>query len=82
MLDPRDIPRPNAQRTVSPCRMVTRADGPTVPAHQHRAYPDASGNGATDVVASHFHYIQGGQVLPGADGHTHKLLNILCGAGR
>jgi hypothetical protein len=64
------------------CRLTTRSSGALVPDHMHRAYPDA-GNGMTDMVASHFHYIRDGRILPSsADGHTHNLLNVICGAER
>jgi hypothetical protein len=83
MIDPRDIPRPAMFPMARPCRMTSKEEGLRTAAHTHRAYPDAVGNGATDVVASHFHYIQGGAIEASAvDGHTHLLLHVLCGTGR
>ena len=83
MLDPRDIPRPAMFPMGRPCKMTTRDDGRLAPAHMHRAYPDREGNGTTDIVASHFHYIRNWQIIDSpVDGHTHTLTNAACGSGR
>lgn len=83
MRDPYNIPRPRMFPMHSPCVMTTQGYGTLTPVHTHRAYPNAEGNGNTDIIASHFHRILGGRVLPDqSDGHTHDLrYNMPCGAG-
>jgi hypothetical protein len=67
----------------APCRLTTKDEGRAAPRHGHRGYPDSSGNGVTDVVASHFHYIRDWKVVPDlTDGHIHGLTSIPCGSGR
>lgn len=52
------------------------------PIHDHSAFVDKDGNGNTDTVASHFHRVINGRVMPDeSDGHTHSLSNLPCGAG-
>lgn len=83
MADPYLIPRPAMFPMALPCRMTTQDDGRLAPVHTHRAYPDRAGNGTTDIVASHFHYIRNGEIVPSPiDGHTHRLTNLSCGAGQ
>lgn len=83
MRDPFNFPRPAMFPMAAPCRLTTRSSGAATPDHMHRAYPDQLGNGATDHTASHTHFIYGWQVQPcPADGHTHILTKIPCGAGR
>jgi hypothetical protein len=82
MIDPRNIPRPAMFPMARPCRLTTKDGGLASPAHSHRAYPDRYGNGATDIVAGHFHNIENWEVKPSAaDGHTHLLTSATCGAG-
>jgi hypothetical protein len=82
MFDPRFIPRPAMFPLARPCRLTTTSSGPSAPPHTHRAYADRAGNGATDTVAAHFHYILSGKLQPSADGHTHTMTAICCGTGR
>lgn len=66
-----------------PCYQAAASSGRLAAVHSHRAYPDANGNGLTEITANHFHKIQGGLILPDeSDGHTHRLSHIPCGAGR
>lgn len=52
------------------------------PIHRHSAFVDRAGNGNTDAVDSHFHYIRGGVILPDPnDGHTHEITWLPAGAG-
>jgi hypothetical protein len=82
MIDPRNIPRPAMFPMTNPCRLTSRSGGCSAPVHSHRAYPDAAGNGMTDIIASHFHVIRNGIVLgSNIDGHIHRLTNVLCGTG-
>jgi len=62
--------------------MTSRDAGPGHPLHSHCAFVDASGDGATDTDASHFHRIVGGRIRPDeSDGHTHTFVGLPCGAG-
>jgi hypothetical protein len=66
------------------CQLTTRDGGRLgmYPIHLHSAFMDVHGEGATDVIASHFHRIRNGRVLPDpSDGHTHRLTGLPCGAG-
>lgn len=52
------------------------------PIHEHCAFVSGKGEGTTTVVASHFHRILNGRILPDAsDGHTHDFTGFSCGAG-
>jgi hypothetical protein len=83
VIDPFNIPRPAMFPLAAPCRLTSQDDGKRTPVHMHRAYPDAEGNGMTDHVAGHTHYLRGWEVVPSSiDGHKHTLSNIRCGAGR
>jgi len=83
MCDPRSIPRPAMFPMARPCVLTSREEGRITPGHTHRAYPDRDGDGQTDIIASHFHYIRGWKVVPSpVDGHTHLLTTSSCGAGR
>lgn len=63
-------------------RLTTRAPGKLYPMHDHSAFVDARGDGVTDTVASHFHRVRAGRILPDeSDGHTHNLSNLPAGAG-
>lgn len=63
-------------------RVTTRAPGRMYPMHDHIAFVNKSGEGVTDTVASHFHRVRGGRILPDqSDGHTHELTNLPAGAG-
>jgi hypothetical protein len=79
VIDPRNIRRPAMFPLAYPCRMTTTAGGSITPDHSHHAYPNAQGEGTTDIVVSHFHYIRGGQIIPSpVDGHTHILTKVFC----
>ncbi len=52
------------------------------PIHLHEAAVDAQGNGATTTVASHYHRVRNGEILPDeSDGHVHRLTGLPSGAG-
>jgi hypothetical protein len=66
-----------------PSQLTSRCvDTKLYPIHDHQAFVNRNGEGVTDVVASHFHRIRDGRVLPDAsDGHTHYLTGLPTGAG-
>ena len=65
-----------------PPQLTSRDSGKSTPIHDHEAFVDTEGNGVTDVVASHYHRIRDGRVLPDeSDGHTHRLTGLPSGAG-
>jgi hypothetical protein len=72
--------------TTAPPRFVpqltTRDSGKIYPEHNHTVFIDINGEGATDVVASHFHRVKNGRILPDqSDSHTHELTGLPAGAG-
>jgi hypothetical protein len=83
MRDPYNIPRPQMFPMRNPCIGTSQDYGKLTAVHAHRAYPDAQGNGNTDIVAAHYHRIVEGRLLPDqSDSHTHQLFyNLPCGAG-
>lgn len=71
-------PRPGAVR-FAPV-LTTKNAAPDLPIHAHDAFVNRQGDGVTDTVVSHFHYVRNGRVLPIA-GHTHRLTRLPVGAG-
>jgi hypothetical protein len=77
ILDPYKIPRPQLFPRPWTRVLTTRDYGRSSPVHTHRARFDSDGNGITDIVASHFHRVLGGRVMPSpVDSHEHKLTGI------
>lgn len=80
--DPEAVVYPTAYPPKYACQLTSYDAGELYPEHDHSAFADRHGNGSTDTVASHFHRIRDGKVLPDAsDGHTHRLTGLPCGAG-
>ena len=62
--------------------LTSQNGAPGIPIHNHRGYIDRHGNGVTDNVASHYHNIRYGRVVPSdRDGHTHRMTGLPTGAG-
>jgi hypothetical protein len=76
---PPGFPAQMTGRTV----LADRPNPPNLyPIHRHTAFMDRDGNGVTDVVASHYHNVRDGKILPDAsDGHTHNTTNLPAGHG-
>lgn len=81
--DPDRIVYPTTDPPRYPCQLTSKCvESRLYPLHEHNAYVDREGNGTTDVVASHFHRVRGGRILPDeSDGHEHRLTGLPCGAG-
>jgi hypothetical protein len=80
--NPDDVVYPTTQPPKFAGQLTDRRSGRLFPIHNHIAFVDANGDGVTDVVASHFHRIRGGRVLPDAsDSHEHVLTGLPAGAG-
>jgi hypothetical protein len=80
--NPDAIVYPTTQPPPFPPQLTSRDAGKLYPIHSHSAFVNAEGDGVTDVVASHYHRVRGGRVLPDAsDGHTHRLTGLPAGAG-
>lgn len=63
-------------------QLTSRNSGKLYPLHAHTAFVAVNGEGATDVVAGHFHRVRNWRVLPDeSDGHTHALTGLPAGAG-
>lgn len=83
--DPYRIVRPQMFPAQMPCIMAMQAYGKQAPMHTHRVWVDKeTGEGYTDILASHFHRVRENRMLPSdVDGHTHELrFNMPGGAGR
>lgn len=77
-----DALRPTSAPPAFTPELTSRAAGRMYPIHAHTAFINPDGTGVTDVVASHFHRIKDGRVLPDhSDGHTHNLTGLPAGAG-
>lgn len=82
MIDPYTIPRARMFPLPRPCLLTTRDWGRSAPVHCHRTNVDAEGNGATDIVADHFHRVLSHRIMPSpVDSHEHKFTDIPCGGG-
>jgi hypothetical protein len=80
--DPNLVVYPTTAPPPFPPQLTTREAGKLYPVHDHCAFVDVKGDGNTDVVASHFHYVRDSRVLPDpSDGHKHDLTGLPCGAG-
>ena len=83
--DPSRIPYPTTAPPPFPPRVTTPTivHGRTIyPIHDHCAFINVNGEGVTDAVASHFHRVRNGRILPDqSDGHTHNATSLPCGAG-
>ena len=64
------------------CFVTSMNSAKLYPDHKHQAFVDSSGNGQTDIEASHFHYVRDGRVVVDpSDGHAHMLTRLPCAAG-
>ncbi len=80
--NPDDVVYPTTAPPPFPPQLTSRDSGKLYPIHDHCAFINADGNGNTDVVASHFHRVRNGRILPDAsDSHDHRLTGLPCGAG-
>jgi len=81
--DPSRIIYPTTDPPKNRCQLTSwSTEAKLYPLHEHDAYVDHEGCGTTTVVASHFHRVRGGRVLPDeSDGHVHRLTGLPCGAG-
>lgn len=79
--DPDSVVYPTTYPPAYPCRIATRTVSRGYPIHEHGVYADLYGNGNTDAVVGHFHYVRNGVVLPAVDGHTHDITTLPCGVG-
>lgn len=78
--NPADVPVPTVRPPGLFTRLSTRSVSADFPVHEHEVTFDRQGSGRTDVVASHFHKVVAGRVLPGPDGHTHSITQLPAGA--
>lgn len=80
--DPDAVVYQTTQPPPFPAQLTSRVTGRLYPMHMHTAFVNEDGDGTTDVVASHYHRVRGGRVLPDpSDGHTHELTGLPAGAG-
>ena len=81
--DPDLVVYPTSAPPPFPPQLTSRDAGRITPIHDHQAFVNpVSGDGKTDVVASHFHHVRDGIVKPAdTDGHTHRLTGLPSGAG-
>jgi hypothetical protein len=80
--DTNAIPRIAAGPPPFPAQLTSRDPAKLYPIHDHMAFVDKHGEGVTDVVASHFHRVKDGRVLPDeSDGHVHRLTGLPAGVG-
>lgn len=75
--DPSSIIYPTTEPPAFPPQLTSQDAGKIYPVHDHTAFMNENGEGTTDVVASHFHRIRNGRILPDpSDGHTHRLTRL------
>lgn len=80
--NPNLIPRPSTTGPMFRPQLTSKDEAKLYPIHSHTAFMDKDGAGTTDVVASHFHRIKDGRILPDeSDGHSHRLTGLPAGAG-
>lgn len=78
--NPENIVRPKPGAVRFAPVLTTRNGSPGEAIHEHSAFVDRSGTGATDTVVGHFHRVVNGRVQP-SGGHTHRLTRLPVGAG-
>jgi hypothetical protein len=81
--DPRSVVYPETTEPKFVAWATTKSAARLYPVHEHCVFINsATGEGATSVVASHFHRVRNGVILPDeSDGHTHSVSRLPCGAG-